>query len=30
VQQGPPEQVFRNPDSERLRSFLGRFHGVFA
>jgi polar amino acid transport system ATP-binding protein len=26
---GPPETVFRHPDNERLRAFLGRFHGVF-
>ena len=29
VQQGPPKEVFANPESERLRSFLGRFHGLF-
>ncbi|PWC26689.1 amino acid ABC transporter ATP-binding protein [Teichococcus aestuarii] len=29
AQAGPPEAVFGNPESERLRSFLGRFHGMF-
>jgi polar amino acid transport system ATP-binding protein len=29
AQQGPPGELFRNPESERLRSFLGRFHGLF-
>jgi polar amino acid transport system ATP-binding protein len=29
AQQGPPSEMFRNPESERLRSFLGRFHGLF-
>jgi polar amino acid transport system ATP-binding protein len=29
AQQGPPSELFRNPESERLRSFLGRFHGLF-
>ncbi|MBV8566523.1 MAG: amino acid ABC transporter ATP-binding protein [Methylobacteriaceae bacterium] len=29
AEQGPPTTLFRNPTSERLRSFLGRFHGVF-
>ncbi|TVQ28835.1 MAG: amino acid ABC transporter ATP-binding protein [Geminicoccaceae bacterium] len=29
VQEGPPAQVFKNPESERLRAFLGRFHGLF-
>jgi ABC-type polar amino acid transport system ATPase subunit len=27
--QGAPEPLFRDPGSERLRSFLGRFHQVF-
>jgi ABC-type polar amino acid transport system ATPase subunit len=27
--QGPPETLFRDPSTERLRSFLGRFHQVF-
>lgn len=26
---GPPDLLFRNPSSERLKSFLGRFHGIF-
>jgi polar amino acid transport system ATP-binding protein len=30
AQAGLPEEVFRNPENERLRSFLGRFHGVFS
>jgi polar amino acid transport system ATP-binding protein len=29
AEQGVPEALFRNPGSERLRSFLGRFHQVF-
>jgi ABC-type polar amino acid transport system ATPase subunit len=29
AQAGPPEELFRNPESERLRAFLGRFHGLF-
>ena len=29
AQAGTPEEVFGNPESERLRSFLGRFHGLF-
>jgi polar amino acid transport system ATP-binding protein len=29
AQAGAPEEVFGNPESERLRSFLGRFHGLF-
>jgi len=29
AQSGPPATVFDNPESERLRSFLGRFHGLF-
>ena len=29
AQQGPPDEVMVNPQSERLRSFLGRFHAVF-
>jgi polar amino acid transport system ATP-binding protein len=28
AQAGPPAELFRNPASERLRSFLGRFHAV--
>jgi ABC-type histidine transport system ATPase subunit len=27
--QGDPETLFRDPGTERLRSFLGRFHQVF-
>lgn len=27
AQAGPPAEVFGNPESERLRNFLGRFHG---
>jgi len=29
AEQGTPDALFRNPESERLRSFLGRFHQVF-
>ncbi len=29
AEQGPPNELFRNPQSERLKSFLGRFHQVF-
>ncbi|ONG51893.1 ATP-binding protein [Pseudoroseomonas deserti] len=29
AQAGSPAEVFGNPESERLRSFLGRFHGFF-
>jgi len=29
AQAGPPRELFRNPESDRLRAFLGRFHGVF-
>jgi len=29
AEQGAPEELFRNPSSERLRIFLGRFHQVF-
>jgi polar amino acid transport system ATP-binding protein len=29
AEQGAPEELFRNPSSERLRMFLGRFHQVF-
>jgi polar amino acid transport system ATP-binding protein len=29
AQAGSPADVFGRPDSERLRSFLGRFHGLF-
>ena len=29
AEQGEPGELFRNPGSERLRTFLGRFHGVF-
>ena len=25
-----PSEVFDNPKNERLRSFLGRFHGIFS
>lgn len=27
VEQGPPEKMFADPENERLRSFLARFHG---
>jgi len=30
AQQGQPAEVFDDPRSERLRSFLGRFHGLFS
>ena len=29
AQAGPPKEIFGNPSSDRLRSFLGRFHGLF-
>ena len=29
AEQGPPGELFRNPSTERMKSFLGRFHGVF-
>jgi polar amino acid transport system ATP-binding protein len=29
AEEGAPDQVFLNPRSERLRSFLGRFQAVF-
>jgi len=29
AEQGTPDALFRNPESERLRNFLGRFHQVF-
>ncbi len=29
AEQGPPGELLVNPKSERLASFLGRFHGVF-
>ncbi|MDB5369319.1 MAG: amino acid transporter ATP-binding protein [Roseomonas sp.] len=29
AQAGTPQEVFGNPESERLRGFLGRFHGLF-
>ena len=29
LEQGAPVELFRNPGTERLRNFLGRFHGVF-
>jgi polar amino acid transport system ATP-binding protein len=29
AQSGTPEDVLHHPESERLRSFLGRFHGLF-
>ncbi|MFC3124060.1 amino acid ABC transporter ATP-binding protein [Pseudoroseomonas globiformis] len=29
AQAGAPAEVFDRPQSERLRSFLGRFHGIF-
>jgi polar amino acid transport system ATP-binding protein len=28
AEQGPPSEVLKNPKSDRLRNFLGRFHGV--
>ncbi|MBM3535373.1 MAG: amino acid ABC transporter ATP-binding protein [Alphaproteobacteria bacterium] len=28
AEQGPPSEILKNPKSERLDSFLGRFHGV--
>jgi polar amino acid transport system ATP-binding protein len=30
AQAGKPSEVFDNPQNERLRSFLGRFHGIFS
>jgi len=30
AQAGKPAEVFDNPENERLRSFLGRFHGIFS
>jgi polar amino acid transport system ATP-binding protein len=29
AEEGRPEQLFRNPGSERLHAFLGRFQGLF-
>ncbi len=29
AQSGTPDEVLHNPKTERLRSFLGRFHGLF-
>lgn len=29
AEQGSPQELFRDPKSERLRNFLGRFQGVF-
>jgi len=29
AEQGKPDELFRNPSTERMRSFLGRFHQVF-
>ncbi len=29
AEEGPPQELFKNPSSERLRTFLGRFHQVF-
>jgi polar amino acid transport system ATP-binding protein len=29
AQKGTPDEVLHNPETERLRSFLGRFHGLF-
>ncbi len=29
AQSGTPDEVLHNPQTERLRSFLGRFHGIF-
>jgi ABC-type histidine transport system ATPase subunit len=30
VEQGPPDQLFTNPKSDRLRAFLARFAGSHA
>ena len=27
AEEGTPEQILRNPTSDRLRGFLSRFHG---
>ena len=29
AQKGTPDEVLHNPQTERLRAFLGRFHGLF-
>ena len=29
AQEGPPKEIFENPATPRLKSFLGRFHGLF-
>ena len=29
AEEGPPDVLFKTPRSERLKNFLGRFHGVF-
>jgi len=29
AEDGAPQELFREPKTERLKSFLGRFHGVF-
>jgi polar amino acid transport system ATP-binding protein len=29
AQAGPPGEIFDRPDNERLKGFLGRFHGMF-
>jgi polar amino acid transport system ATP-binding protein len=29
AQAGPPAEIFGNPQNDRLKSFLGRFHGLF-
>ncbi|MGL4290561.1 MAG: amino acid ABC transporter ATP-binding protein, partial [Phreatobacter sp.] len=29
AQEGSPSEVFDNPQNDRLKSFLGRFHGIF-
>jgi polar amino acid transport system ATP-binding protein len=29
VEQGPPEEVLVRPQTERLKTFLARFRGVF-
>ncbi|MFZ6763154.1 amino acid ABC transporter ATP-binding protein [Pseudoroseomonas sp. WGS1072] len=29
AQAGPPREVFGRPESERLKNFLGRMHGIF-
>ncbi len=29
AEQGPPDQLFKKPETERLKTFLGRFHEAF-